>query len=271
MTSYPVLLRFGKNTKGRDFVVGDIHGAYDTLVAALRAVNFNVHTDRLFCVGDLIDRGPQSYRVAKFLAQPFVFAIRGNHEDMLLGMHEKGEPDPKIVQWMIEKNGFGWWTNTPKPVQNAIIQEIAKLPLVIEIETDRGTVGLVHADVPRGMDWQTFVYELESGNKDIEQVALWGRDRIEDGNCEGVLGIDRVFVGHTVQWTGLNKLGNVYAIDTGAIFAELGQHDHARMTLANIGTQTAVLTRPCLPRLIDVFDAPSSAPFGKYAVDIFTR
>lgn len=270
MTPYSPILRLPKNTQGRDFVVGDIHGAYDTLIAALRAVNFNVHKDRLLSVGDLIDRGPHSYRVAKFLAQPFVFAIRGNHEDMLLGMHERGDPDPKVVQWMIQKNGLGWWPKTPAPVQKAILAAIAKLPLVMEIETERGTVGLVHGDIPRGMDWQTFIKELEEGNKDVEQVALWGRDRIEDGNTEGVLGIDRVFVGHTVQWSGLTKLGNVYAVDTGAIFAEMQQQDSARLTIANIQTQTQILTTPRLPQLVDVFDAPTTAPFGKYAVDIFS-
>lgn len=270
MNDYSVILRLPRNTKGRDFVVGDIHGAYDTLITALRAVNFNVHVDRLLCVGDLIDRGPHSYRVAKFLAQPFVYAIRGNHEDMLLGMHERGDPDPAVVQWMVQKNGLGWWPSTPKPVKKAILAAIAKLPIVMEVETERGMVGLVHADVPRGMDWPTFIKEIEEGNKDIEQFALWGRERIESRNIEGVLGIDRLFVGHTVQWNGLRKLGNVYAVDTGAIFAEMKQQESARLTLANIATQTAILTAPRLPQVIDVFDSPVGTPFGKYAVDIFT-
>jgi len=45
------------NKKGRDFVCGDIHGCFDQLEEKLSQVNFDKSTDRLFCVGDLIDRG----------------------------------------------------------------------------------------------------------------------------------------------------------------------------------------------------------------------
>lgn len=60
------------NHHGRDFVVGDIHGEYDLLLEAMRAVRFEPKNDRLLCVGDLIDRGPGSHRVRQFLSQPYV-------------------------------------------------------------------------------------------------------------------------------------------------------------------------------------------------------
>ena len=49
-----------KNIKGRDFVVGDIHGHYDLLKTELKTVGFDKQKDRLFSVGDIIDRGPKS-------------------------------------------------------------------------------------------------------------------------------------------------------------------------------------------------------------------
>ena len=50
------------------YFVGDIHGAYDLLMKGLKEVGFNKDKDYLICVGDLIDRGPDNYKVlAKFV------------------------------------------------------------------------------------------------------------------------------------------------------------------------------------------------------------
>ena len=51
------------NTKGgRDLVAGDLHGYFDTLEEALKTLRFDPAHDRLFGVGDLVDRGPRSLR-----------------------------------------------------------------------------------------------------------------------------------------------------------------------------------------------------------------
>jgi len=50
--------RFALNTHRRDFAVGDIHGAFDALQRAMEAIGFDARKDRLFSVGDLVDRGP---------------------------------------------------------------------------------------------------------------------------------------------------------------------------------------------------------------------
>ncbi|WP_183132684.1 metallophosphoesterase, partial [Pseudomonas amygdali] len=51
--------RFAENTVGRDFAVGDIHGHFTRLQVALDVAGFNPAVDRLFSVGDLVDRGPE--------------------------------------------------------------------------------------------------------------------------------------------------------------------------------------------------------------------
>ena len=63
-----ILQHFARNTHGRDFVVGDIHGCFDLLQQALDEAAFNPDRDRLFSVGDLIDRGPQSPQVLLWLS-----------------------------------------------------------------------------------------------------------------------------------------------------------------------------------------------------------
>lgn len=265
------VLRFGLNQHGRDFVVGDIHGAYNSVLAAMKAANFDGSRDRLFSVGDLIDRGLDSWRCARFLAQHYVHAVRGNHEDMLLELYKDGEPHEAVLQWAAQHNGFGWWLNVPKEQRKDILEAIAKLPNVIEIETRRGTVGLVHADIPAGMSWSAFVGQIEAGDADVLQTSLWGRDRIRSANDDGVAGIGRVFVGHTPQWNGVQRFGNIYAIDTGAIFGETGYKSEGRLTFAEAACRTAVLTEPRPANLLDLRvdpisgGAPNDEPFGAYA------
>lgn len=59
----------------------------------------------------------------------------------------------------------------------------------------------------------------------------------------GVSGVDRVFVGHTPSKATV-RLGNVFYIDTGAVFGVLDQNPHlGRMTLADINCRSEMLVR----------------------------
>ena len=66
---------------GRDWVVGDVHGCFTTLREALRAIDFEHGRDRVFSVGDLIDRDPNSIEALEWLAgERFEAVVMGNHE-----------------------------------------------------------------------------------------------------------------------------------------------------------------------------------------------
>ena len=52
--------RVDANAHGHDFVAGDVHGEFATLEQLLDDVGFEAARDRLFALGDLIDRGPDS-------------------------------------------------------------------------------------------------------------------------------------------------------------------------------------------------------------------
>lgn len=227
------------NKLGRDFVVGDIHGAYDMLAEGMRKVKFNPRLDRLFSVGDLIDRGPQSLRALEFLGKPWFHAIRGNHDDDF----ERLAPDRIRQLAAADWNGLGWAAALDDAGIERLQARFKALPVAMEIETRRGTVGLVHGDVPLGMAWPRFMELIEEGDPACLDAALWGRDRIQSGDASGVPGIDRVFVGHTVQWAGPRKLGNVYAIDTGAVFHELGAQ-RGSMTMVNLMCCSQMMVAP---------------------------
>lgn len=250
-----------RNQTGRDFVVGDVHGAFDTLKGAMRHAHFDTTKDRLFVVGDLVDRGPGSERVLEFLAQPYVHAIRGNHDDDIANL---GLDELKLlgsVNW----NGMGWISDVSDDRLLAIKDALSRLPIAMEVDTSRGRVGLVHAEVPIGMDWHTFTTRLEAGDVDCINSALTGRDRLQRQNASGVAGIDRLFVGHTIQWDGVHQLGNVYAIDTGAVFREISKEMGA-LTMANLICHTSALAnhRADPANVIAGDDEIPEAPFGQY-------
>jgi serine/threonine protein phosphatase 1 len=250
-------------------VVGDIHGAYDLLLDGLKAVAFDFSRDRLFSVGDLIDRGPQSWRAARFLSKPYVFAVRGNHEQDLIDLYEDGAPDEAVIQALGRSNfnGCGWLATATPQQRWAVVEAARTLPIAIEIETERGTVGLVHADVPQKMDWNTFIRAIEANDTSVISTALLGRRRLSREDHTGVAGIGRLFVGHTVQWEGARRFGNVYAIDTGAVFAEL---DHPRGGVLSIVSPIAATLAITSDRPRDGVCAVASAqaievrPFGHY-------
>lgn len=234
--------RFSKNKLGRDFVVGDIHGAYDSVKVGMRKVGFDQKVDRLFSVGDLIDRHPNSHRVLEFLDQPYVHAIRGNHDDDFASI------DIKSIRFFGKNNynGMEWVQTVSDERLEKILISLRKLPIAMEIEAERGMIGLVHGDVPRGMDWKTFIERIESGHKKTIEIALTGRDRIESNDKSGVNGVGRVFVGHTIQFGGARQFGNVFGIDTGAVFRELSaaegiENGRGSLTMANINCCTQAL------------------------------
>ena len=65
------------------WVVGDIHGYCETFEALLGRLNLS-DGDMVVCLGDLIDRGPDSLGVLRVVRdRPEVSSIRGNHDEML--------------------------------------------------------------------------------------------------------------------------------------------------------------------------------------------
>lgn len=206
----PVLyLRVGRNLRGRDIIVGDVHGAFDELRAALAEIDFNPGAgDRLFFVGDLVDRGRQSYEALGWLSRPYVFCVRGNHEQMAID-HVSGLSDAG----MYIANGGAWFLALTRPEQRQYADAFASLPLAIELETEEGLVGIVHAECPT----PTFArLEQEFAGVRAEGVAMcciWSRTRIECCHTDHIEDVRAVVVGHTPQlnWT---SLGNHIYIDT---------------------------------------------------------
>ena len=202
------VVRFPANTRGRDFIVGDIHGMFPMLKGALTALNFNEEADRLFSVGDLVDRGPDSAAAKQWCAYPWFHAVRGNHEEMCL----TARSDLHLL------NGGEWFLKLDAEEQESFRELFRSLPFAIEIEDTNGAVdiGIVHAD-PVFDYWPDLIAALESENKSSQLAALWSRAKIDNIDITAISGVGLVVCGHTVT-TGSTLLGNTLYIDTGACF-----------------------------------------------------
>ena len=76
------------------YVIGDIQGCYDPLMRLLEMCNFDDKEDQLWLVGDLVNRGPQSLEVLRFLknlrSTPVI--TLGNHDLHLLARIFTSDP-----------------------------------------------------------------------------------------------------------------------------------------------------------------------------------
>jgi len=206
---------FSLNVIGTDYIVSDLHGNWHQLQQHLQRVSFNQKTDRLFSVGDLIDRGPKSYECLQLLDQPWFYPVLGNHEDFLVQYFNHTYP-PVGFTWL--SNGGSWvFSLTEEQVKE--VKRYSKvlntaIPLTITLQTKRGSVGISHAE-PGTLDWG----EVKEESKPLLDVQisqmLWGRKRIKLGKkaplCKN---IDLTVHGHTII-PRITKVANSIFIDTG--------------------------------------------------------
>lgn len=250
-----LLHRFALNDLGRDFVVGDLHGHVEELERLMAEVEFDTRCDRLFSVGDLIDRGPSSaYCVYFLIGEPWFHAVRGNHEQDLIDY--AANRDPELLANM-RRDGAGWideYMNAfeVQPFQEAaardaidcFARQLDRLPYLIEIETPKGLVGIIHADFPAGKSWGDLCHCIEeetcdpsdsqtiiqgrSAIHDVEQMRKEGYDDEIISQLYSVNGLYRLYSGHTSVEDPV-RVGNRVWIDTG-----IGWLGNGRMTLEEI-------------------------------------
>lgn len=214
---------FDQNTKGRDLIIGDIHGCFTKVQQRLYEINFDPSVDRLFSVGDLVDRGPESKLALEWLAKPWFHAVQGNHEDMAIRW---GKPNCMMDARNYVANGGAWNIANTMEERAEFSQAFAELPIAIELDTPNGPIGIVHAACPCD-SWADFAEAMKTGwvktptgmrnskgaIDELIEGATWSRSRIQAMDDSMVQDIRAVVVGHTPMQR-MTSLGNTIYIDT---------------------------------------------------------
>ncbi len=198
---------YGINTLGRDFICSDIHGHFHLLEEKLQEHNFDKSKDRLFSLGDLIDRGEGSKNTLEWLREPWFHAIKGNHEQMLIETVESMSQSDRDL-WIMW--GGDWIESVSEELLKAFYKVFCQLPLAIELQlSNTKSVGLVHAELPDICDWEELKECIKtlSSNKvsgtGLDYTMLWERSqpKLDDEQVkrvEAVSQVDHVFHGHTI-------------------------------------------------------------------------
>jgi serine/threonine protein phosphatase 1 len=221
---------YDANTKGKDYVVGDLHGCIKDLLDVLVLLNFDASVDRVFCVGDLVDRGPDSLKTAELIYEPWFFTVRGNHEQMMIDTLVNEDRNMSSC-WF--QNGGDWNFSHDQGELTALARNLQSLPLVICVGEGENRFNIVHAELTHRplvnghrspvlvtdqmiLDW---VFDDHD-----EQEMIWGRTMAQVGqslNSGGVhfhsKELSPTYVGHTPVNKSMQIEQMIY-IDTGAVF-----------------------------------------------------
>jgi serine/threonine protein phosphatase 1 len=226
------------NTVGVDYICGDIHGCFGKLQQSLELVEFDETVDRLFALGDLIDRGPDNHLALEYLNKPWFNSILGNHELLLCEAVYNKYRGRWADVWFT--NG-GRWGVIDKQYTFECFDAFRQLPLAIELELPGDkSVGLVHAEFDSNVmaNWPSLVTRLDGiradefsfDNNRVVEMMVWNRNKRKMANTifnrpgdrvqQPIQGIDHIFHGHDIV-NRIESVGNCTYIDTGS-FANSG-------------------------------------------------
>ena len=212
----------GPNRAGRDLVVGDVHGCFRTLERALREIGFDPARDRLFGVGDLVNRGPHSAHALEWLDERFEAVVMGNHERPIRSWFRA-----KLLQG--RPRSLPWLREIPPAHYRRWFDALDAMPFALTIETRHGPVGIVHAQAP-AREWSVALDLIEGGSNEAADIALMGhetREAQDQARSRPVVGLRALVHGH---WpvSEVEMALNRWNIDTGAGLA------HGRLSVVEV-------------------------------------
>lgn len=178
------------------YAVGDIQGCYDQLMRLLDKVKFDPTEDRLWSVGDIINRGPKSLetlRFARSLGRAFTMVL-GNHDlhfvAMATGAQVHGKKD--TLKKLLEDNDCALFCDWLRG-QPMLHHE--------KLETENGmeTFLMVHAGIAPGWSFKEargYAEEVEDVLQSDKYIKFLNRMYGDEPDIwhEGLAGMERLRV-----------------------------------------------------------------------------
>ena len=137
------------------YVIGDVHGCAESLFHLIECLDL-VDGDRLWCVGDLINRGPHSLSVIEWAMQnqDRVQIVLGNHELHFLACIfgatvSNGDTLDELIHLSADK-------------RKAVCTWLRRQPIMFEAEIANKWVAMVHAGVNPQWSWSETQYRARA-------------------------------------------------------------------------------------------------------------
>jgi hypothetical protein len=227
----------------RTFVIGDVHGMFDELVALVGKLR-PMKGDRFAFLGDYCDKGPQSAEVLQLVldlveAHPGSVALAGNHEESVMALWKKYE---KLGTWdglrKVEREPWikdlpphllDWMRTLPlvaRPLEGVVIVHGGMSPRYFE---KHGEIGDVPAAWHKGggkrmSRMRRFLrirHVYKAGHEKAGQMVTLGDEGEHTVNWADVYDGREgfAFYGHAPQRSGSPVLHpHAMGLDTGAVF-----------------------------------------------------
>jgi bis(5'-nucleosyl)-tetraphosphatase (symmetrical) len=170
------------------YAIGDVQGCYDSLRRLLDEVDFDESRDRLWFVGDLVNRGPASLQTLRFVARlgDRAVTVLGNHDLHLLAA-AAGHRTPKSGDTLTQI--------LEAPDRDALIDWVRRRPL-FHIDEQLG-FAMVHAGIPHIWDFDAAMeraHEVEQLLAGDDYGALLAQMYGNSPACwsDGLTGMERL-------------------------------------------------------------------------------
>lgn len=193
----------------RQFVIGDIHGAFKALIQCLERSNFDYKNDQLICLGDVCDGWPETNQAMEELLKiNNLEFILGNHDYWTLEWAVHGE----ATKMWLSQGGDGTVKSYPDGMPERHIQFLQGAHYYF-IDNKRL---FVHAGFDPEVPIEAQGQEMYLWDRSLFRTAI---ARFEDkAECK-ITSYDEVYIGHTpihqYQMKPM-KCCDVWLMDTGA-------------------------------------------------------
>ncbi|WP_410741296.1 bis(5'-nucleosyl)-tetraphosphatase (symmetrical) ApaH [Citrobacter koseri] len=139
------------------YLIGDVHGCYDELIALLHQVEFTPGPDTLWLTGDLVARGPGSLEVLRYVKSlgDCVRLVLGNHDLHLLAVFagiSRNKPKDRLTPLL------------EAPDADELLNWLRRQPL-LQVDEEKKLV-MAHAGITPQWDLQT----AKDCARDVEAV-----------------------------------------------------------------------------------------------------
>lgn len=211
----------------RLLVIGDVHGCFDELQSLLKACRYSPQTDRLVFVGDLVNKGPKSLQVVRFVRDSRSLCVRGNHDDAALSAYYH-----YVSSGRVSESAKYSYVEQFKPED---VEFLEQLPYSLSLP-NHGNIIVVHAGLVPDVELEDqklkdlykmrFVQRENAEDETSKWVALEQEKHRTDCGGEATMwakvwrGPRHVYFGHAAS-AGLQQERFATGLDTGCCYGKM--------------------------------------------------